>query len=81
MDAEPSTSSRLAHSVTTARLSVFCRNSPRRASGGLVTDPENEGSFDYFPPYNPDGSLGWENIPDVAGHVLYDVIPWILWGN
>jgi RHS repeat-associated protein len=50
-------------------------------TGGLVTDPENEGSFDYFPPYNPDGSLGWENIPDVAGHVLYDVIPWILWGN
>lgn len=46
-------------------------------NGGLVTDPESEGSFDYFPPYDADGDVQ----PGVIGHVFYDVLPWILWGN
>jgi hypothetical protein len=46
--------------------------------GNLLSDPENEGTFDYFPPYNPDGSVSVTGLP---AHVLFDVVPWIFWGN
>ena len=45
--------------------------------GNLVTDPEFEGTYDYWPPYQEDGNL----LIDVPMHFLNDVFPWILGGN
>ena len=41
-------------------------------SGDLVTDPEWEGTWDYEPP----GSF-----IDDARHTLWDVVPYLIWGN
>jgi hypothetical protein len=37
--------------------------------GGLVTDPTNVGTYNYYGPDN------W------VGHGLADVAPWLIWGN
>ena len=39
-------------------------------NGNLVTSPENEGTFDFFSPTD-----------NVIEHFIYDVNPWIAWGN
>jgi len=38
-------------------------------NGKLVTDPLNRGTFNVFGPDN------------TVGHGVFDVVPWILWGN
>jgi hypothetical protein len=40
-------------------------------NGNLVTTNENKGTFDYVPP----------KIGDYTDHFIYDVIPWIKYGN
>ncbi len=45
--------------------------------GNLVTDPEFEGTYDYWPPYQEDGNV----LIDVPMHFLNDVFPWIIGGN
>ena len=52
-------------------------------TGGLVTDPDLRGTFNYVPPepfsFNP---LLWDDyIINNGGHILYDVLPYILLGN
>jgi RHS repeat-associated protein len=46
--------------------------------GGLVNNPEYDGSFDHSPPYNPDGSV---SPGGVVEHIIVDVLPWIIFGN
>lgn len=45
-------------------------------AGDLVTDPDFAGTFDYSPPYNPDGTI---SPGGVAGHIAYDFLPWLIW--
>jgi RHS repeat-associated protein len=46
--------------------------------GNLVRNTENWGTYDYFPPYFDSG------IPNplmIQHHFIFDVLPWVLFGN
>ena len=38
--------------------------------GDLVTNPDNEGNYNYFHP-----------VKQPLRHFFFDLLPWILWGN
>lgn len=38
--------------------------------GDLVTDPANEGNYNYFHP-----------VKQPLRHFVFDLLPWIMWGN
>jgi len=36
------------------------------------------GSYDLYPVVDKNGNRNYRNYP---GHILYDLLPWVLWGN
>ena len=53
-----------------------CAYDPK--TGKLIQEKEFEGTYDYSPPYNDDGSV---SIPGAVGHAVVDFLPWVLFGN
>jgi len=46
--------------------------------GKRVDIREFRGSYDLYPVVDKNGNRNYRNYP---GHILYDLLPWVLWGN
>jgi RHS repeat-associated protein len=47
----------------------------------LITKGPDQGTYDYSPPYGPDGQGSPCDIPNLLGHLLYDLLPHFIDNN